>query len=162
LTDANTLYTHPVTPQILAWCWEQTMWRYHQVTATRSGFGCTCPDWPPPFRAGPGDGHYCPHILAWLLTIYLHQPLPVFPFSAEALWKKTLADLKRQMTKGTFDAWLVWSQAVPETSTPLQLTVRVSNGMAQDWLTQRLSRVIRRTMIAQAGYPIDVTFVVSR
>lgn len=160
LTDANVLYSHPSMPQILAWCWGQGTWSYHQLTVTRTGFACTCPAWPPLSRAGPGDGCYCPHILAWLLTVYLRQPLPLLPFSAEELWEKTLADLKLQMTKGTYETWLARSKAVPGTSTPLRLTVSVTNWMAQDWLIHHLYRVIQRALSAQAGCRMDVTFVV--
>ncbi len=160
LTDANVLYTYPSTPHILAWCWEQERWRYHQLTETNTGLACTCPAWPPAVRAGPGDGCYCPHILAWLLTVYLRRPLPLLPFSAEGLWQRALADLKLQMTKGTYETWFARSQAVPGTSTPFRLTVSVTNWMAQDWLTHRLYRVIQRALSAQAGYRMDVTFVV--
>jgi chromosomal replication initiation ATPase DnaA len=64
------------------------------------------------------------------------------------------------MTKGTYETWFARSQAVPGTSTPFRLTVSVTNWMAQDWLTHRLYRVIQRALSAQAGYRMDVTFVV--
>lgn len=162
LLDAHPLYTHPTAPHILAWCWQPEQWVYRHLTATRTGFACTCSAWPPPTRAGPGDGQYCPHILAWLLTVYLRQPLASLPFSAMTLWQKSLVTLQQEMTKGTYTTWLAWTEAIPETSTPLCLTVQVANPRAQAWLTQRLAVVIRRAVSNQAGYPVQVRFVVGR
>lgn len=162
LLNTHPLYTHPAAPHILAWCWQRERWTYHRLTATRTGFACTCSAWPPSVRAGPGDGQYCPHILAWLLAVYLRQPLSPLPFAAPALWQQSLVTLRQEMTKGTYTAWLAGTEAVPETSTPLCLTVQVANQMAQAWLTERLAVVIRRAVSNQAGYPVQVRFVVSR
>lgn len=163
----HVLFSHPATPQIVAWCQKESLTHsgittYHRLTPTRTGFACTCPAWPPESRAGPGDGQYCPHILAWLLTVYLRQPLPVFPFSACDLWQATLTALQGEMLKGAYTFWLEGTVAVPEMSTPLVLTIRVPNRLTQDWLTECIYPTIHRALCKQAGYRMDVTFVISR
>jgi hypothetical protein len=55
----------------LALCRLPDDWHLGVVRATPTGFGCSCDRWPPHLRAGPGDGRYCDHILAYLLTVYL-------------------------------------------------------------------------------------------
>lgn len=165
--DNHALFSHPATPQIVAWCQKEPLTHpgittYHRLTPTRTGFACTCPDWPPESRAGPGDGQYCPHILAWLLTVYLRQPLSVFPFSACDLWQATLTALQGEMLKGAYTFWLEGTVAVPEMSTPLVLTIYVPNRLTQDWLAEHIYPTIHRALCKQAGYRMDVTFVVSR
>lgn len=163
----HSLFTHPATPQIVAWCQKEQLTHpgitaYHRLTPTRTGFACTCPDWPPESRAGPGDGQYCPHILAWLLTVYLHQPLPLLPFSAGELWQATLTALQGEMLKGAYTLWLEDTVVVPEMCTPLILTVHVPNRLTQEWLAERIYPTIHRALCKQAGYRMDVTFVISR
>ncbi|MEI2607273.1 MAG: DnaA N-terminal domain-containing protein [Candidatus Promineifilaceae bacterium] len=159
------LFTHSATPQVVAWCRKaaitsQETPAYHRLTTTRTGFACTCPDWPPEHRAGPGDGQYCPHILAWLLTVYLRQPLPLLPFSACELWQTTLTALQGEMLKGAYTLWLDGTVAVPETSTPLILTIHVPNRLTQEWLAERIYPTIHRALCKQAGYRMDVAFVI--
>ena len=163
--DNHCLFTHPATPEIVAWCRKEATSNqetptYHRLTTTRTGFACTCPDWPPESRAGPGDGQYCPHILAWLLTVYLHQPLPLLPFSADKLWQATLTALQGEMLKGAYTLWLEDTVVVPEMCTPLVLTVHVPNRLTQEWLAERIYPTIHRALCKQAGYRMDVTFVV--
>ena len=161
----HVLFSHPATPQIVAWCQKEPLTQpgittYHRLTLTRTGFACTCPDWPPESRAGPGDGQYCPHILAWLLTVYLHQPLPLLSFSPGELWQATLTALQGEMLKGAYTLWLDGTTVVPEMSTPLVLTVQVPNRLTQEWLAERIYPTIHRALCKQAGYRMDVTFVV--
>jgi hypothetical protein len=165
--DNHALFSHPATPQIVAWCQKEPLTNpgittYHRLTPTRTGFACTCPDWPLEHRAGPGDGHYCLHILAWLLTVYLRQPLPLLPFSACELWQATLTTLQGEMLKGAYTLWLEGTVAVPEMSTPLVLTIKVPNPLTQEWLAERIYPTIHRALCKQAGYRMDVTFILSR
>lgn len=154
-----------------------TEWRFRAVSPTPTGLACTCDGWPPVTRAGPGDGLYCQDILAYLLALYLstslkacaesaevtslQRPFSPLPFTPEELWQVTLDELRLQMTKATFNQWLLGSTVVPEASTSLSLTVAVRNCYAQEWLTHRLHNVITRTLGAVAGYRMQVHFVVS-
>lgn len=163
--STRSLFTHPATPKIVAWCpkeatTNQPTSAYYHLTTTHTGFACTCPTWPPESRAGPGDGQYCPHILAWLLTVFLRQPLPSLPFSAGALWQETLNALQGELLKGAYTLWLEGTVAVPEMSTPLVLAVQVPNRLTQEWLAERIYPTIHRALCKQAGYRMDVTFIV--
>ncbi len=135
-------------------------WSFRAVSPTATGLACTCDGWPPTTRAGPGDGLYCTDILAYLLALYLEQPPSPLPYAPEELWQVTLDELRLQMTRATFNQWLVGSTVVPEASTPLALTIAVRNRYAQEWLTQRLHLIILRTLRTVAGYEVQVRFIV--
>ena len=131
------------------------------VSQTATGLGCTCDAWPPAKKAGPGDGLYCPDILAALLQIYLDRPFRPLPYSPETLWKKALHELQYQMTKATFTSWLTGTRVIPEACCADLLTVAVRSWYAQEWLTHRLQPVINRAVTGIAGYDLDVCFVVT-
>jgi hypothetical protein len=150
--------------------------RFHAVSPSPTGLTCTCDGWPPAVRAGPGDGLYCPDILAYLLDLYLstslkacaepaeatglHRPFATLPYTPDQLWQVTLKELRLQMTRATFNQWLLGSAVVSEASTPFSLTVAVRNRYAQEWLTHRLREVVVRALAAVAGYQVQVHFVV--
>lgn len=154
------LYAVPGWAAGLALCKRPAVWQGYLVSSTATGLACTGEHWPPPIRAGPGDGLYCPDILAYLLAVYLARPLPPLPYSPVALWQKTLGELQPQMTKATFALWLADTEVVAEAGTPLALTVSAPNLSAQAWLTHRLHNVIVRTLASIAGYRVTVRFVV--
>lgn len=81
------------------------------------------------------------------------------PYSPEILWPIALGELKQQMTKATFNAWLVDSRVIPEASSPVFLVVAVRNQYAYEWLTYRLQPVIVRTLSSIAGYQVEVCFI---
>jgi hypothetical protein len=58
------------------------------------------------------------------------RPLLSPPYSPETLWPMALGELKQQMTKATFNAWLVDSHVIPEASSPAFLVVAVRNQYA--------------------------------
>ena len=134
-------------------------WNFRAVSPSPTGLTCTCDGWPPAARAGPGDGLYCADILAYLLSLYLEQPLSSLSVALNELWQATLQELRLQMTQATFDLWLLGSTVVPEASTPLSLTIAVRSKYAPEWLTHRLHHVITRTLAAVAGYPLQVSFL---
>lgn len=133
---------------------------FRAISSSPTGLACTCAAWPPAVSAGPGDGLYCADILAYLLALYLKRPLAPFPYSPEELWQLALEELRLQMTRATFDQWLLGSSVVPEASTPLSLTVAVRNRYAQEWLAHRLHRVIGRALAGVAGYRVRVRYTV--
>jgi len=150
--------------------------RFRVISPSPTGLACTCNGWPPAARAGPGDGLYCPDILAYLLDLYLsaslkacaepaevtglHRPFSPLPYAPDELWQLTLKELRLQMTRATFNLWLLDSAVVPEASTPFSLTVAVRNRYAEEWLTHRLRDVIGCALAAVAGYRVQVHFVV--
>ena len=135
-------------------------WTIRAISPTPTGLACTCQDWPPATRTGPGDGFYCADILAYLLALYLEWPFLPLPFTPEELWQAALEELRLQMTRASFNQWLLGSAVVPEASTPFSLTVAARNRYAQEWLTHRLHPLITRTLAAVAGYVVQVRFVV--
>lgn len=135
-------------------------WQHGVVGSTPTGFGCTCRAWPPEVRTGPGDGRYCPDILAYLLMLYLKRPPAPFPHTPETLWHLTLAELQPQMLRATYDLWLAGTSVVSQASSPTRLTVAARDRMACEWLARRLHPVVLRTVRGIAGYPIDVGYVV--
>lgn len=135
-------------------------WHFRAVSPSPTGLACTCDGWPPPAPTGPGDGLYCADILAYLLALYIERPFSPLPYVSAELWQVTLEELRLQMTRATFNQWLLGSFAVPEASTPLSLTVAVRNRYEQEWLTHRLHPLITRTLTAVAGYEVQVCFIV--
>lgn len=81
------------------------------------------------------------------------------PYVLETFWQIALGELKQQMTKATFNTWLVDSHVVPEASSPAFLIVAVRNQYAYEWLTHRLQPVIARTLAGIAGYEVEVCFI---
>lgn len=137
----------------------------HLITLTNAKLSCTCDVWPPPIRAGPGDGLYCSDILAALLQIYLRRPFRQarrefsLACSPTTLWREALDELRGQMTWATFDRWLRDSVAVSAHSSPTLLTVAVRDRYAREWLTGRLLAVVEQTVSALAGHNLTVRFV---
>jgi hypothetical protein len=158
---AGGVYKTPAEAPELALVRFPAEWRFLSLSPTPTGLACTCDGWPPPGRAGPGDGLYCADILAYLLALYLQRPFSPLPYVPDELWRVTLEELRLQMTKATFNQWLLGSAVVPGASTPLSLTVAVRNRYAQEWLTHRLHPLITRTLAAVAGYEVQVRFVAS-
>jgi len=80
---------------------------------------------------------------------------------ADELWARSLADLRLQMTRATFETWLAASRAswAVELGEHV-LRVAVPNAYALDWLNHRLMGPIRRTLARQAGREVAVVFVV--
>ena len=159
LVRANGLYETPREAAELALIRLPAEWRFRAVSPSPTGLACTCNGWPPTTCAEPGDGLFCADILAYLLALYLERPFTPLPYDPEELWQVTLEELRLQMTRATFNQWLLGSTVVAEVSTPLFLTVAVRNRYAQEWLTHRLAPVISRTLAAAAGYRLQVRFV---
>ncbi len=169
LVEGNSLYAMAGEPTLMAFCRKacpegtegEASGRGSLVSQTATGLGCTCDAWPPAKKAGPGDGLYCPDILAALLQVYLNRAFRPLPYSPQALWQEALGELQHQMTKATFTSWLAGTKAVSEASSARLLTVEVRNQYAQEWLTHRLQPVINRVVAGVAGYDLDVCFVVT-
>ena len=70
-----------------------------------------------------------------------------------------LTDLRQQMTKATFNTWLVDSHILIAPSTPAFWVVVVRNEYAYEWLTNRLSPVIERTLDGLVGSKVIICFI---
>jgi len=84
---------------------------------------------------------------------------PVFsPLAAapDRLWPLVLADLRQQMTKATFNTWLVDCCILIAPSTPTFRVVVVRNEFAHEWLTNRLAPVIEHTLVGLVGSKVVV------
>ncbi len=78
--------------------------------------------------------------------------------NAEIAWKATLGELELQMTKATFTTWLKDAKLL--TFDEDEFVVGVRNDYAKDWLENRLSDTVKRTVSTIIGQPVTVRFVV--
>ena len=159
LVAQNALYALPAGLEELALCRPSADSLPVAIRASPTGLACSCNLWPPPYPAGPGDGCCCPHILAYLLTLYLQRPLPPLPFDPEALWLAALDDLQHETLKAVYDLWLRDTRAIPAASSPTRLTVAARDRRACEWISCRLYPVVARAVARAAGYPITLRFV---
>ena len=86
----------------------------------------------------------------------------VFPplvSAPDKLWPLVLADLRLQMTKATFNTWLIDSQILTASSTTAFWVVVVRNEYAYEWLTNRLAPVIERTLVGLVDSKVIICFV---
>src|SRR5690606_5103841 len=83
LVRAHGLYETPREAAELALVRFPAEWHFRAVSPSPTGLACTCDGWPPAARAGPGDGLYCPDILAYLLALYLSTSLKACAEPAE-------------------------------------------------------------------------------
>ena len=81
------------------------------------------------------------------------------PLTPPQLWPLALAELKHQMTRATFNAWLVDSHLVPRASRPTFFVIAVGNQFAYEWLTYRLQSVVVRTLVGVVGQTVTVCFI---
>ena len=91
-----------------------------------------------------------------ILSQPVFSPLVAAP---DKLWLLVLADLRQQMTKATFNTWLVDSRILTAPSTPAFWVVVVRNEYAYEWLTNRLSPVIERTLVGLVDSKVIICFV---
>ena len=90
----------------------------------------------------------------------LQQPAHPLPaYTPDKLWRLALVELRRQMTKTTFNAWLVDSSILTASSTPVFWVVVVRNEYAWEWLTYQLSPVIERTLVGLVGDTVTICFI---
>ena len=81
------------------------------------------------------------------------------PHTPETRWQIALDALRQQMTKATFNAWLLDSRVIPEASGPAFLVISVQNQYAYEWLTYRLQPVVVSVLIDMVGYKVEVCFI---
>jgi chromosomal replication initiator protein len=74
------------------------------------------------------------------------------------LWQSALGELRRQMTRSTFDTWLKSTQGL--TVDDNRLVVAVPTTYARDWLDKRLRNEVDTAVTEVAGVPMTCAFVV--
>jgi len=82
----------------------------------------------------------------------------VTPADAEH-WQQALASLRLEMQLATFEAWLrdTWIERIEGDT----YHIGVWNIHARDWLTNRLTATVARTLKTILGHPVTVLFVVT-
>ena len=85
------------------------------------------------------------------------QPTPLNDEPSQ-VWAKTLAQLKGQMERQTFNLWLSTSWFVEAHGNVW--TIGVRSAPACEWVSQRLAPLIERTASYVAGYDVRTEFVV--
>ena len=85
------------------------------------------------------------------------QPAPLNDEPSQ-VWAKTLAQLKGQMERQTFNLWLSTSWLVEAHGNVW--TIGVRSAQACEWLSQRLAPLIERSASYVAGYDVRTEFVV--
>lgn len=74
------------------------------------------------------------------------------------VWQAALGELQLQMTRDTFNTWLKPTTVISyEDGT---LIIGVENGYVKDWLSNRLSTTIERTVTSIVGRTVEVNFAV--
>lgn len=132
---------------------------FYLVTEQPSGqLSCTCLE----NRLLFADQSLCSHLLAYLMTVHLELPLLAYkPPAWQSLWQShILPDLRRQMTRATFNTHFVQTQ-VAAWQPPNELAIQVGNPRSQDWLGYRLYPIVQRTASLHAGYPLQLKFITS-
>lgn len=78
--------------------------------------------------------------------------------NAQDIWHATLGELQLQMTKATFDTWVRPTHALAYADG--SLVVGVHSPYAKEWLENRLSTTIQRTLTGIIGRSAEVRYVV--
>ncbi len=77
---------------------------------------------------------------------------------ADQVWQSALGQLQLQMTRATFDTWVKDTRVVSRSQN--QLVIGTKSAFAKDWLENRLSTTINRTVSNVLGHAVDIQFVV--
>src|SRR5256885_2022713 len=75
----------------------------------------------------------------------------------EQIWQTALGQLQMEIPKSTFETWMRGTSLL--THEDGSYVVGVSNAYAKDWLENRLSGAVRRTLSGIVGRTVEVRFV---
>ena len=78
---------------------------------------------------------------------------------AGRLWSAALGQLQLQVTRANYETWLRNTEGLAYDGTTLW--VGVASDFAREWLTGRLRPLIRRSLTAIEGRPVDVEFSIA-
>lgn len=79
-------------------------------------------------------------------------------FNTDQVWQTTLSQLQLQMTRATFDTWVKDTHIVDHEDNIL--VIGTKNVFAKDWLENRLSNTISRTLANVLGRSVNIEFIV--
>ena len=82
--------------------------------------------------------------------------------NATQLWQAALDDLRLQLPRSTFDAWLEPTRALMLDAEAQTLVLSVPSERAKDWLVSRLGDVLDATLERGAGHPVQCVFLVQQ
>lgn len=92
----------------------------------------------------------------------IETQLPYRVDGTQEIWASTLAELKLQMTKATFDTWVKPTRALGFDDTTGDLVIAVHSPYAMEWLEHRLHTTVQRTVTGFAGRAVTVRYEVAR
>lgn len=78
--------------------------------------------------------------------------------TADQIWQAALRELQLQMPKATFDTWVKDTQAISHKDGIF--VIGVPNDSVRDWLEDRLSTTVERTLVGIIGHSVQVEFAV--
>ncbi|HRV90777.1 MAG TPA: chromosomal replication initiator protein DnaA [Anaerolineae bacterium] len=78
--------------------------------------------------------------------------------NTDQVWQTALGQLQLQMTRATFDTWVKDTYIVEQEDD--YLVIGTKNVFAKDWLENRLSNTISRTLASVLGRPVGIEFIV--
>jgi hypothetical protein len=84
----------------------------------------------------------------------------VAPLPERNIWQAALGELRLQMTKGTFDTWVMNTRLV--SCQDDVFVIGAQNEFDRDWLENRLLTTVKRTLVGIVGHPVEVSFVVTQ
>lgn len=91
-------------------------------------------------------------------TTETEPPMSTEMQEAADLWGRALDELQLQLTSAAYNTWLGRAHVVGRENGTL--VVGVHNGYAKDWLENRMSGMVNRTLTGLAGRDLHVRFVV--
>ncbi|KJS47617.1 MAG: chromosomal replication initiation protein, partial [Peptococcaceae bacterium BRH_c23] len=84
--------------------------------------------------------------------------MPPQPVSPQLLWQETLAKLKNELSKPSFETWLSSTRLLHiEGDT---LIISVPNDFAKDWLESRYASLIRSSVQSVLGHSVSLRFII--
>jgi hypothetical protein len=89
-------------------------------------------------------------------TDFPSLPSLTVPSVNEAIWAETLAVLRPQMTRATFDTIIQGTSLIGREDG--DYIVGVQSEMAKEWLENRLRDIVRRALSSVIGVPVNVEF----
>ena len=78
--------------------------------------------------------------------------------NTDQVWQSALGQLQLQMTRATYDTWLKETHIISHQQD--RLVIGTKSSFAKDWLENRLSNTISRTVANILGHQVDIKFVV--
>ncbi len=86
------------------------------------------------------------------------SPAPFVVDENEAIWAETQSELRRQMTRATYDAVIQGTVLLGQENNVYWIGVQTE--MAKEWLENRLRDVVQRCLSTVVGLPVTVKFTV--